>query len=63
LSIQKCPLSRLQAAHQHLAAKLIAQTAAADLWLGHRVKVVDGTGLSMPDRPVAKELLKQWSGQ
>jgi len=22
---------------------------AADLWQGHRVKVIDGTGLSMPD--------------
>jgi hypothetical protein len=45
----RLPLKRLQEVHQHLAAKLIAQTAAADLWLGHRVKVVDGTGLSMPD--------------
>jgi Transposase DDE domain/Insertion element 4 transposase N-terminal len=45
----RLPLNRLQELHQHLATKLITQTAAADLWLGHRVKVVDGTGLSMPD--------------
>lgn len=45
----RLPLNRLQELHQHLTVKLITQTAAADLWLGHRVKVVDGTGLSMPD--------------
>jgi hypothetical protein len=45
----RLPLERLEQLHQHLALKLVGQTSAADLWLGHRVKVVDGTGLSMPD--------------
>jgi hypothetical protein len=45
----RLPLGRLHQLHQHLVSKLDAQTAAADYWLGRRVKVVDGTGLSMPD--------------
>ena len=45
----RLPLAQLQATHEHLAQKLTAQTGAADLWLGRRVKVIDGTGLSMPD--------------
>jgi hypothetical protein len=35
--------------HQRLADKLSARVATPDLWLGRRVKVVDGTGLSIPD--------------
>jgi hypothetical protein len=35
--------------HQRLADKLSTRIAAPDLWLGRHVKVVDGTGLSMPD--------------
>ena len=42
-------LGRLHELHEHLVSKLDASIAAPDLWLGRRVKVVDGTGLSMPD--------------
>jgi len=45
----RLPLDRLKNLHEHLAARLMDQTTAADHWLGHRVKVIDGTGLSMPD--------------
>ena len=45
----RLPLSRLHQLHQHLVSKLESQTVAADHWLGRRVKVIDGTGLSMPD--------------
>lgn len=45
----RLPLERLEQLHQHLALKLAGQRNATDLWLGHHVKVVDGTGLSMPD--------------
>jgi hypothetical protein len=45
----RLPLAQLQGTHEHLAQKLTAQNHAADLWLGRRVKVIDGTGLSMPD--------------
>lgn len=45
----RLPLAQLKATHQHLAQKLTAQTTPSDQWLGRRVKVIDGTGLSMPD--------------
>ena len=45
----RLPLERLQELQATLVAKLHAQTPAADRWLGRRVQVVDGTGLSMPD--------------
>lgn len=45
----RLPLSRLMELHQTLAAKLSARNTTPELWLGRRVKVVDGTGVSMPD--------------
>jgi IS5 family transposase len=45
----RLPLAQLKATHEHLAQKLTAQNGPAELWLGRRVKVIDGTGLSMPD--------------
>jgi len=45
----RLPLERLGRLHESLALKLASRTNVADFWLGHRVKVVDGTGLSMPD--------------
>lgn len=35
--------------HRHTAAELQKRIPSAQLWCGRRVKVVDGTGLSMPD--------------
>lgn len=45
----RLPLACLVELHQTLAAKLSARLTTPELWLGRRVKVVDGTGLSMPD--------------
>ena len=45
----RLPLARLLDLHHTLADKLATRSAASDLWLGRRVKVIDGTGLSMPD--------------
>jgi hypothetical protein len=45
----RLPLAQLQATHEHLVQKLTAQNGAADHGLGRQVKVIDGTGLSMPD--------------
>lgn len=44
----KLPVESLRAVHGHLAASM-EQIGADDLWHGHRVIVVDGTGVSMPD--------------
>lgn len=46
---RRLPLACLTEVHQTLAAKLSARLTTPELWLGRRVKVVDGTGLSMPD--------------
>jgi hypothetical protein len=45
----RLPVERLKQAHEHLSLKLASRPNAADLWQAHRVKVIDGTGLSMPD--------------
>ena len=54
---------QLQATHEHLAQKLTAQTGPADLWLGRRVKMIDGTGLSMPDTAANQKVWPQPSTQ
>lgn len=46
---RRLPLASLTELHQTLVAKLSARITTPELWLGRRVKVVDGTGLSMPD--------------
>jgi hypothetical protein len=35
--------------HRHVCNRMEANVPSASLWRGHAVKVVDGTGLSMPD--------------
>ena len=59
----RLPLVSLQASHQHLTQKITAQNTAADLWLGRRVKVIDGTGLSMPDTVANQKVWPQPSTQ
>ena len=55
----RLPLARLQQMHQHLVRILHAPLGVADLWLGRRVKVVDGTGLSMPDTTANQKVWPQ----
>ena len=45
----RLPLATLRQLHQTLADQLTARVTAPELWQGRRVKVVDGTGVSMPD--------------
>ena len=59
----RLPLATLTALHQTLADKLSARVATSELWLGRRVKVVDGTGVSMPDTAANQKDWPQPSGQ
>ncbi len=59
----RLPLSRLTELHQTLAEKLSARLTPPELWLGRRVKVVDGTGVSMPDTAANQKAWPQPSGQ
>jgi hypothetical protein len=52
------PMEELQAIHGHVAASM-EQIGAADSWHGHRVVVVDGTGVSMPDTESNQEVWPQ----
>ena len=45
----RLPVACLTELHQTLTAKLSARITTSELWLGRCVKVVDGTGVSMPD--------------
>jgi hypothetical protein len=55
----RLPLARLQQGQEHLVRKLDGQITASDRWLGRRVKVVDGTGLSMPDTTANQKVWPQ----
>lgn len=59
----RLPLACLLALHQTLAAKLSARITPPELWCGRHVKVVDGTGLSMPDTAANQKAWPQPSGQ
>jgi hypothetical protein len=49
--------------HQTLADKLSARITTSELWLGRCVKVVDGTGVSMPDTAANQQAWPQPAGQ
>jgi hypothetical protein len=55
----RLPLAGLRALHQTLATKLSARLTPPELWQGRRVKVVDGTGLSMPDTDANQKVWPQ----
>jgi hypothetical protein len=59
---QRLPVKTLRTAHQQLAGKLMASPAST-LWKGRPVRVVDGTGVSMPDTEENRESYSQPSGQ
>lgn len=60
---KRLPTSTLLCAHEQLATWLGAHTRREDLWLGHDVKVIDGTGISMPDTAENQERWPQSSSQ
>jgi hypothetical protein len=51
----RLPLRSLRQVHEALVGKLSARVTPPELWLGRCVKVVDGTGLSMPDTAANQE--------
>lgn len=60
---RRLPLTRLTKLHQTLADKLSARLTTPELWLGRRVKVVDGTGVSMTDTAANQKDWPQPVGQ
>jgi len=60
---KRLPAKRLLQLHQTLTAKLSARITASELWRGRRVKVVDGTGVSMPDTAANQQAWPQPSTQ
>ena len=59
----RLPISTLRQLHQTLADKLSARLTTPELWLGRCVKVVDGTGVSMPDTAANQKAWPQPSEQ
>jgi hypothetical protein len=49
--------------HRHGADRLERNLCGKDLWCGRRVKVIDGTGVSMPDTPANQKAFAQPSSQ
>ena len=60
---QRLPTECLEQIHRHTARLAEQRVAEGDLWLGHRVKVVDGTTFSMPDTPANQKAYPQESQQ
>lgn len=56
-------LDTLMGIHRHTATELQRRVNQEQLWCGRRVKVVDGTGLSMPDTPENQRAFPQPSNQ
>ena len=59
----RLPLNYLHNIQSHTAAELQRGVRSDQLWLGRHVKVVDGTGVSMPDTPENQEVWPQSSNQ
>lgn len=55
----RLPLSSLTKTHESLASKLAAGPETQGVWQGHRLRVIDGTGLSMPDTTANQEAFPQ----
>jgi Transposase DDE domain len=58
----RLPQAQLDGAHRRLADKIRSAHLPQRLWLGRPVKVVDGSGLSMPDTPSLQKLYPQPKG-
>lgn len=59
----RLPAQTIKDINAHLAARLQANTPADALWRGRRVKLVDGTGISMPDTAANQALYPQSKSQ
>jgi Transposase DDE domain len=54
---------QLERIHRHVCHRMEANAPSQRLWRGRSVKVVDGTGLSMPDTPANQKLYPQSTSQ
>lgn len=59
----RLPLERLEQIHTGLVAEAEAAVPARELWCGHRVRVVDGTIITLPDTPQNQKAYPQQSTQ
>jgi hypothetical protein len=59
----RLPVQTIKAINAHLVARLQANTPTDGLWHGRRVKLVDGTGISMPDTAANQALYPQSTSQ
>jgi len=59
----RLPVKTIKDINAHLIARLQANTPVDALWRGRRVKLVDGTGISMPDTAANQALYPQSSSQ
>jgi len=59
----RLPIESLRRIQSHTATELQRGIRSDQLWLGRHVKVVDGTGVSMPDTPENQEIWPQSSNQ
>ena len=59
----RLPYETLRAIHAHTASALERDVSSAQRWCGRTVKVVDGTGVSMPDTPANQRAFPQPSNQ
>jgi len=59
----RLPLDTIKDIHAHLVDRLVRNMPSKDLWHGRAVKLVDGTGISMPDTPRNQAVYPQSSSQ
>jgi hypothetical protein len=59
----KIPLDVLEEINTHLVERMHCNIPQASLWHGRHVKLVDGTGISMPDTPANQAIWPQSSSQ
>jgi hypothetical protein len=59
----RLPLEVMRDINTHLTERLVRNTPSDALWRGRRVKLVDGTGVSMPDTTANQALYPQSSSQ
>jgi hypothetical protein len=59
----RLPQQILHTLHQHTASELQRRITTAHLWRGRHVKVVDATGVSMPDTPSNQKVFPQPANQ
>jgi len=60
---QRLPLKILRSAHSQLSGRLQASPAPTGMWKGRHLRVVDGTGVSMPDTGKNRQRYSQPAGQ